>query len=130
VAEARARSTEAWLAGVSPLRLRRWRSGGGTHDLDGQHLLDGSDGVEIFPKSFGKFGVFGGFFGPDTVLGGEEAELEVIAGGAGLTFWSLGLQDSAALSRLASICAADVMGNLLFCPRIGWPQKWSSGSRL
>jgi hypothetical protein len=93
-AEARPRSTEAWVADVSPPFGFDDGAGverpGGAHDLDGQHLLDGSDGVEIFPKSFGEFGVFGGFFGPDTVLGGEEAELEVIAGGAGLTFWSFG----------------------------------------
>jgi hypothetical protein len=63
---------------------------GGAHDLDGHHFLDGADGVEVFPKGFGELGVFGGLFGPDAVLGREEAELEVIAGGAGLyprEFW-------------------------------------------
>ena len=55
------------------------------HNLDGQQFLDGANGVEVFPKSFGDFRILLGFFGPDVVLGGEEAELEVIAGGTGLT---------------------------------------------
>ena len=59
---------------------------GGAHDLDGKQFLDGADGVEVFPKGFGKPGIFLGLFGPDAVLGGEEAELEVIARGTGLTF--------------------------------------------
>jgi len=59
---------------------------GGAHDLDGQQFLDGADGAEVFPKSFGEVVVFADFFGPDTVLSGEEAELEVIARGTGLTF--------------------------------------------
>ena len=58
---------------------------GGAHDFDSQHFFDGADGVQVLPKSFGELGVFGGLFGPDTVLSGEEAELKVISGGAGPT---------------------------------------------
>jgi hypothetical protein len=58
---------------------------GGTHHFESQRLFDGADGVQVLPKSFGGLGVFGGLFGPDTVLGGEEAELKVISGGADLT---------------------------------------------
>src|SRR5262249_30675637 len=63
---------------------------GDADDFDSEHLLNRADRVEVFPKSFGEFAVFGGFFGPDTVLGGEEAELEVVARRAGLTRRSFG----------------------------------------
>jgi len=103
---------------------------GGADDFDSEHFLNRADGVEILPKGFGEFGVLGGFFGPDTVLGGEEAELEVVAGGAALPVEVAGPVDKAAFRRLASICAADAMGNLLFGPSIGRRQKGSRGRRL
>jgi hypothetical protein len=51
---------------------------GRAHYFYGQHLLDGADGIEVFPKCFRKPGVFLAFFRPDTVLSGERAELEMI----------------------------------------------------
>ena len=90
---------------------------GGAHDLDGQQLLDGADGVEVFPKGFGDLGIFGGFVGPDAVLGGEEAELEVIAGGAGLTFGARGA---------ARQCGVEAIGFELRGRRHGWGISFSA----
>jgi hypothetical protein len=54
--------------------------------LHSQHFFDRASGAEFFPESFGEPGMFVSFFRLDTILSGEEAELEVIARRSSLTF--------------------------------------------
>src|SRR5215475_10164674 len=108
------------------------KSPDGADDFHGQHLLDCADGVEVLPKGLGELRVFGGLIGPDTVLRREEAELQMVAGGARFsraTGWT-GRQTRVKAIGFDLCDGCHGLGDLLFGSRVRRRQEDSvAGSR-